>query len=93
MLMLSTLYQIEKTEEFIDELSQRDERSKRIGRREKYFQNKCALVSSQNHRIEKSRGRHCRGVSPTFSQLAVSHLGRTGSVFHGSLHTFSGKAP
>ncbi len=37
MLTLSTLYQIQKTEEIIDELSQRDERSKRIGRREKYF--------------------------------------------------------
>ena len=46
MLTLSTPYQIEKDlKKFIDELSQRDERSKRIGRRENIFQNKC--VSSQ----------------------------------------------
>ena len=60
---------------------------------EKYFKTNV-LVSSQNRRNKKRRGRHCSGVSPTFSfsgQLRLS--GRTGSVFHGNLQTFSGKAP
>ena len=51
-----------KTEEIIDELSQRDERSKRIGRRKNViFKTKC--VSSQNHRSKKRRGRHCSGFT------------------------------
>ncbi len=36
-------------------------------KKENIFQNKCALVSSQNRRSKKRRGRHCSGVSPTFS--------------------------
>ena len=44
---------------------------------------KQILVSSQNHRSKKRRGRHCRGVSPTFPHSAGSFVlssGRSGSV-------------
>ena len=75
--VLPTHYQIEKTEkiEGFDELSQRDRRSKRIGRREKYFKTKCVR-----------RWRHRSGYSSYLAQLAVS-VGRLGSVFHRRIQT------
>ena len=65
---------------FSGEINDRKERKK-----VKSFQNK--FVSSQNGRSKKRRGRHCSGVSPTFShsakqcgQFRLSFAGRTGSV-------------
>jgi hypothetical protein len=56
-----------KVEEvFFDECSQLKTTIEKNRKKRKIFQNKC--VSSQKGRIKKRRGRHSRGVSPTFSQ-------------------------
>ena len=69
----------QKNEDF-DECSQVRSTIEKNGRREKLLiQNKCG-VSSQKHRSKKRRGRHCRGVSPTFPHSGLSRAGRTGSV-------------
>ena len=71
-----TPYQDRKMKNLTSIYTSDDFRSKKNRRKKlkKKFQNKCALVSSQNHRIEKGRGRHGRRLSailfPTFSQRA-----------------------
>ena len=78
-----------KTEKIIDELSQRDERSKRIGRRKNViFKTKC--VSSQNHRSKKRRGRHCSGVTYLLrGETVLAGLVRAerAAILHGDLYT------
>jgi hypothetical protein len=51
----------------------RKERKKR-----KIFFKTNVLVSSQNHRSKKRRGRHCRGVSPTFLHSGLTRLSFVG---------------
>ena len=75
-----------------DDLSQWDQRSKRTEEGKKRFHNKS--VSSQNGRSKKRRGRHCSGVSPTFSHSAkqcgqsrLSYCGPDGQRLHGNNFT------
>ena len=64
-------------------------------KKRKIFFKTNVLVSSQNHRSKKRRGRHCSGVSPTFSSagsFVFSRQAGRAAFFHGNLQN-SGKLP
>jgi len=81
MYTLSTLYQYrrQKNEDFRRSTQLRS-RSKKNGRREKIFQNKCALVPKTNS-MRKEEGATV-AATPTFPHSGQSRLslGRTGGV-------------
>jgi hypothetical protein len=84
-----TPYQDRKMKNLTSIYTSDDFRSKKNRRKKKVnFQNKC--VSSQNHRSKKRRGRHCRGVSPTF--LTAGCFVRAGrAAFSMETFNFTGK--